>query len=97
MWQIDDSVVEDLVRHKQDLTAIDYYGEKFPHSSQLDAIHSTSDTSDSWPHAADSHVYVSFSIFTRTCFYGYQKLVKVPFPCLQGNLRELLLLNTFSG
>jgi len=47
MWQIDDSVVEDLVRHKQDLTAIDYYGEKFPHSSQLDAIHSTSDTSDS--------------------------------------------------
>ena len=47
MWQIEDSVVEDLVRRKQDLTAIDYYGETFSRSLQLDAMHTISDTSDS--------------------------------------------------
>jgi len=44
MWQIEDSVVQDLVRRKQDLTALDYYGDKFSQSSQLDATDNTSDS-----------------------------------------------------
>ena len=43
--QIEDSVVEDLVRRKQDLTAIDYYGDKFCPSSQRDDMHNTSSDS----------------------------------------------------
>jgi len=44
VWQIEDSVVEDLVRRKQDLTAIDYYGDKFSQSSHTSAVCSTTDS-----------------------------------------------------
>jgi len=44
MWQIEDSVVQDLVRRKQDLTAIDYYGDVFSRSSQPDSVNSTEES-----------------------------------------------------
>jgi len=44
MLQIEDSVVEALVRRKPDLTAIDYYGDKFCQSETSATVNSASDS-----------------------------------------------------